>query len=216
MIYCLIKGLSPKGAVVPKIGTNRAQATTELAIFGSLILVCLAVLISYGQSLQEQQILQQQAFRKALKKAYDENAFVSYNIIKNPRTVNVFGRYGEGSRGGTSAGASVNWILGEPAEKSYYQVNEDTVEIPEGSEIWDVETEAITSYKGEETRSEDAVGIVSVKKANLIETLITHLKVKSGSDIVITQGLDADGRYRQSAVGTEVSKEREWVTPHAQ
>jgi len=195
---------------------HKAQATTELAIFGSLILVCFAILISYGQSLQEQQILQQQTFRKALKKAYDENAFVSYNVVKNPRTVNLFGKYGEGGRSSVSAGASVAWCLGESVGKSYYQINEDTVEIPEGSEIWDIETEAATAYKGEETRSEDAGGIATTKSANLGDTVTTRLKIKGGSDIVITQGLDSDGKYRQSAVGTEVAKERIWTTPHAE
>ncbi|MDD5166996.1 MAG: hypothetical protein PHQ57_06390 [Candidatus Omnitrophica bacterium] len=193
---------------------NKAQATTELAIFGSLILVCFAILISYGQNMQEQQILQQQAFRKALKKAYDENAFVSYNITKNPRTVNIFGNYGEGGRGSVGAGASVNWCLGEPADKSYYQINEDEVAVD--GNIWDVETQATTAYKGQETRAEDEVGIASTKKASLTDTITTRLKVEGGSDVVITQGLDSDGRYRQSAAGTEVNKEQTWTTPHAE
>ncbi|MBL7081308.1 MAG: hypothetical protein ISS44_01905 [Candidatus Omnitrophica bacterium] len=190
------------------------QATTELAIFGSLILICLAVLISYSQNLQEQQILQQQVFRKALKKAYNDNAFVSYNIIKNPRTVSPFSRFGEGGRGSTSAGASVSWCLGEGEEKSYYQVNEDVLEIPSDSKIWDIETEATTSYQAKETRFEDEVKISSIKKAALTDTITTRLKVEEGSDIVITQGLDSDGRYRQSAVGRETTEERIWTTPH--
>ena len=240
---------------------NKAQATTELAIFGSLILVCFAILISYGMSLQEQQILQQQTFRKALKKAYDDNAFVSYNVVKNPRTVNVFGRYGEGGRSSLTSGTSVNWNVGESAEMGYYQVNEDEMKISEGityveedtgkrkqdirffdkdgnvkteqtfdvdkdedaiskfkeeNEIWDVESQASTAYKGQEVRSEDGAGITSTKSAKLGDTITTSLKVKSGSDIVLTQGLDSDGSYRQSAVGTEVSKERTWITPHAE
>lgn len=244
---------------------RKGQATTELAVFGSLILVCFAVLVSYGQSLQEQQILKQQAFRKALEKAYNENAFVTYNIMKNPRTANVFGRYGEGGRSSTSAAASVNWNLGNMAESGYYQINEDELKtydkisyeaeegmfgfgkkievtvrifdengnvkaeetydadkdeeiskLVENNEIKDFETEVTTSYKGQETRAEDAAKIASAKKANLIETLITRLKIKVGSDMVVTQGLDTDGRYRQSAAGTEISKEREWATPHAE
>jgi uncharacterized membrane protein len=206
-----------------RLKNNKAQATTELAIFGSLILVCFAILISYGQNMQEQQILQQQVFRKALKKAYDENAFVSYNIIKNPRTINIFGGYGEGGRSSVSSGASVNWFVEMAGEeevessedspqKSYYQINEDEVAID--GEVRDVETQTTTTYKLKEARAEDEVGITSKKKTNLIETLITRLKIKGGSDIVITQGLGSDGRYRQSAVGTEISKEREWTTPH--
>lgn len=248
-------------AQITKMKLNhKAQATTELAIFGSLILVCFAILISYGMSLQEQQILQQQAFRKALEKSYNDNAFVSYNIVKHPRTVNLFGKFGEGGRSSTSAGASVAWCLGEPEEKSYYQINEDTVEIPGDSEIVDVETEAGTTYAGQERRSEDSAGITTYKKADSVETLTTRLKVnditgrmtKSGGtscenvctpvpggggavtcqqvctetqvpysihsadDIVVTQGLDTDGRYRSSAVSAGISREREWSTPHAQ
>ncbi|MDD4986875.1 MAG: hypothetical protein PHQ43_14090 [Dehalococcoidales bacterium] len=193
---------------------NRAQATTELAVFGSLILICLAVLVSYGQSLQEQQILQQQAFRKALKKAYDENAFASYNIIKNPRTVNLFGGYGEGSRGGASSGASVAWCLGDPAEKNYYEINEDEIEVPTGTKIIDVETRASTTYTARETKFEDPTAATTTKQARLTDTLTTTLKADGGSDITITQGLGADGCYRQSTVGQEVSKDKEWVTPH--
>lgn len=200
-----------------KMGFNyKGQATTELAIFGSLILVCFALLISYGQSLQEQQILQQQTFRKALKKAYDENALVSYNTVKHPRTANVFGRYGEGGRGSVSTGASVNWCLGEPLEKSYYQINEDTFEIADGSEVWDVETEATTAYRGRERNSEDGANITTAKSADLTDTMTTRLKIDGGSDIVVTQGMDSGGRYRQSAAGTEVSKEKTWVTPHSE
>ncbi|MDD4907722.1 MAG: hypothetical protein PHJ00_01510 [Candidatus Omnitrophica bacterium] len=192
---------------------NSAQATTELAIFGSLIIICLAVLISYGQSLQEQQILQQQAFRAALKKAYDENAFASYNIIKNPRTANLFGGYGEGGRSSTSAGASVAWCLGTPEEKSYYTINEDEFELPDGTKIKDVETSTSTGYTSQETRYEDPTARVSTKQARLTDTITTYLRTETGTDIVVTQGLDSDGRYRQSAVGTEVSRQKTWTTP---
>ncbi len=192
---------------------NRAQATTELAVFGSLILICLAVLISYGQNLQEQQILQQQAFRKALKKAYNENAFASYNIIKNPRTVNLFGNYGEGGRSSASAGASVAWCLGAPAEKSYYEINEDELELPSGTKVTDIENQASTSYTGQETIFEDPNAATSTKQGRVTDTITTTIKVDGGSDITITQGLDSDGRYRQSAVGTEVSRQKTWTTP---
>lgn len=239
---------------------QRAQATTELAIFGSLILVCFAVLISYGMSLQEQQILQQQAFRKALEKSYNENAFVSYNIVKQPRTVNLFGKFGEGDRSSVSAGASVAWCLGDPEEKSYYQVNEDTIEVPGDSEIVDVEMAASTTYTGQERRSEDTAGITSYKRGESTEALTTRLKVneitgrmtksggtscetvctpvpggggaqtcervctetevpysaQSADDIVVTQKLGADGRYRSSPSSEGISREKEWSTPHAQ
>ncbi len=193
---------------------KKAQATTELAVFGSLILICLAVLVSYGQSLQEQQILQQQAFRNALKKAYNDNAFSSYNIVKNPRTVNLFGGFGEGGRSSTSSGASVAWCLGTSAETSYYEVNEDEINIPSGSKIIDVESQANTGYTAQETQFEDPNAATSSKQATLTDTITTRMKVDGGSDIVVTQGLDTDGRYRQAAVGKEVTKQKVWTTPH--
>ena len=45
------------------------QATTELAIFGFVMLIALASLLRYGQIMNQQQEMRMHAFRKALNKA---------------------------------------------------------------------------------------------------------------------------------------------------
>jgi hypothetical protein len=49
-----------------KIFNNRAQSILELAIFGSIVLFLFGILIQYGMSLNYQQHLSMQTFRKAL------------------------------------------------------------------------------------------------------------------------------------------------------
>lgn len=53
---------------------KKAQALVELAVFGSIVLMLLGVLISYGLRYEHQQKTTQQAFRRALKSASDANA----------------------------------------------------------------------------------------------------------------------------------------------
>lgn len=213
-------------------GASGGQAATELAIFGSLVIICFASLLSYSQSFTENQALQQQAFRMALRKAYDDNGFVSYQISKNPRPVSPQANFRGGSRSGVSASSSVLWSKGDAVSRSYYQMNEDMIDIPSfkkdgvdtPASVWDVQTNAVSNYAGTEGKREDAGGAQTTRGASFSDTINTILKlqyqaVKNGSyinatDIVVVQGLDADGRYRQSAVNTTVTKERIWQTPH--
>jgi len=202
--------------------TSKGQAVTEMAVFGSLILVGFAVLLSYAQTFTENQALKQQAFRMALSNAYTDNGFVSYNILKNPRSVSPSGNFREGERSGISAASSVLWSKGEAESRSYYQINDDLIEIPlfdkDGvptpAEVWDVQTGARTEYSGQETREEDTSKIATSRRARLQDTITTTLKLKDAPDIAITQGLGADGRYSQASAGAQVSKSRKWETPH--
>lgn len=195
------------------------QAVTEMAVFGSLILVGFAVLLSYAQTFTENQALQQQAFRMALRKAYDENGFVSYSIIKNPRSVSPSSNFGEGQRSSISASSSILWSKGEAVSRSFYQINEDQVPIPLSdeapAEVWDVQTAANTAYNGSETKEEDTFKIATSRRAELQDTITTTLKLKDAPDIVITQGLGANGRYSQAAAGTTITRSRTWETPHS-
>ncbi|MCX5701734.1 MAG: hypothetical protein NTW64_01985 [Candidatus Omnitrophica bacterium] len=53
-----------------KLSENKAQALVELAIFGSILLFCVAILIQYALEGGYLQQVQMEAFRKALKLAY--------------------------------------------------------------------------------------------------------------------------------------------------
>lgn len=212
--------------------TSKGQAATELAIFGSLIIICFASLLSYSQSFTENQALQQQSFRMALQKAYDDNGFVSYHISKNPRSVNPSANFKASSRSGTSASSTVMWSKGIPESHSYYQINEDMIELPlfeqDGvdtpASVWDVQTNTVSNYTGNEGKHENSGGMQTTRGASFSDTINTTLRlhyqaVKNGpyinaTDIVIVQGLDDDGRYRQSAAGTTVTRGRTWQTPH--
>lgn len=218
---------------MPKIKfTSKGQAATELAIFGSLIIICFASLLSYSQSFTENQALQQQSFRMALQRAYDDNGFVSYHISKNPRSVNPSANFKAGSRSGTSASSTVMWSKGIPESHSYYQINEDMIELPlfeqDGEDtpasVWDVQTSAVSNYTGNEGKREDPGGVQTIRRASFSDTINTTLKLHyqetedgpyiNATDIVVVQGLDDDGRYRQSAVNATVTRERIWQTPH--
>lgn len=198
----------------------KGQAVTEMAVFGSLILVGFAVLLSYAQTFTEQQALQQQAFRMALRKAYSDNGFVSYRITKNPHSVSPSSNFREGQRSSISAASSVLWSKGEAVSRSYYQINEDEIEIPRGQDgtplavVWDTQ-DANTTYSGRERKEEDAYKIATTRRARLRDTLTAKLSLEDGSNITIIQGLGANGRYSQAAAGTTITRSRTWETPHS-
>lgn len=80
-----------------KIFNNKAQSILELAIFGSIIIFLLSVLIQYGLSLNYQQHLSMQTFRKALQIAAGRSTTspqVSLTVVKDaamPEPSNPFG-----------------------------------------------------------------------------------------------------------------------------
>lgn len=191
---------------------RRGQAVVEMAVFGSLIIVIFAALLSYAQTFTEQQALQQQAFRMALRKAYEDNGFVSYGITKNARFVNPAANFGEGQRSSISAANSVLWSMGEAVSSSYYKINED--EIPSAVRL-DTQDSAVT-YSGKERKQENAAGIVTVRSAELKDTITTTLEFEDGSKRKIIQGLGPDGRYSQASAGAAITRSRVWETPHPQ
>lgn len=194
------------------------QAVIELAIFGSLILTAFAVLLSHSQSFSERLTLQQQSFRMALRKAYNDNGFVSYKIIKHHRAPDVLANFRQGNRQSISSGSSVLWSIGEPESFSYYQVNEDLVPISTTADVpdvvWNVENSAQTDYSGKEEKQEDNLGITTDRSANIKDTITTKLKIIGKPDVVVTQGLCDNGRYAQACAGNTMHKERIWKTPH--
>ncbi len=88
------------------------QAAAELAILGSLVLVAFSSLITYGQRIDAQQALKQEAFRKALQKSYQRNANVSYTLKKDNRFYNALANFGESQPSTLTASASVMWQKG--------------------------------------------------------------------------------------------------------
>jgi len=97
--------------------TKSGQAAVELAIFGSLILLALSVLLMYGQNLDNQQQVKMEAFRRALQKAYERNGSVSYTLKKEGRSFNLFSGFGQGQSSTSGSTASVLWQKGMPGDQ---------------------------------------------------------------------------------------------------
>ena len=208
------------------------QAVTEMAIFGSVIFLCFGVLLSHAHNFTEQQALQQQSFRMALQH-YEDNGFISYNIIKHYNTPNLGGAFRQGDRGSVSSGNSVSWYIGEPESRSFYQVNEDLEEISRHEkddvdtpdEVWNIETESQTGYSANELKQEENEKITTTRSSSNKDDVTTRLKIRyeddddvyhDGSDVVVRQRLGEDGRYSRDAYNNNVviEKKRSWETQH--
>ena len=110
-----------------------------MAILGSLILLALSVLLTYGQRLQLQQQLKMDAFRNAMQKAYERNSSASYTLKKDVRMFNLFTPFGVGQQSTVGASASVMWQKGMPGEPgsekqvsyAFYQINDQMIGDPD-------------------------------------------------------------------------------------
>lgn len=190
----------------------KGQAVTEMAIFGSLVIMVFGIWISYAQTFTEQQTLQQQAFRMALRRAYRANdkqgGFISYNIIKNHRTPNLSGGLNQGNRESVSAGSTVLWAVSNPESYSYHQINEDLVgsetdgdgltmlkrikkdvdgqDVKTPLEVWNIETETVNDYASTSLKHEDNDKIRTTRSSsnmdNVTTTLKTRYQEKDGGD----------------------------------
>ena len=208
------------------------QAVTEMAIFGSVIFLCFGVLLSYAHNFTEQQALQQQSFRMALQH-YEDNGFISYNIIKHYNMPNLGGAFRQGERGSVSAGNSVSWYIGEPESRSFYQINEDLEEIARHEkddvdtpdEVWNIETESRTEYSANELKQEENEKITTTRSSSNKDDVTTRLKIRyedddgnyhNEDDVVFSQRLNKKGRYSEKARGNDIviEKKRSWETQH--
>lgn len=126
--------------------SNKGQAILELAVFGSLILLVLGVLLNYMQQLGDQQYVQMEAFRRGLAKAarfpgllpsipgfpqLGAGASVDYTVIRNRRFAGVNNDFKKGEPATVSASSSVYWAVPriakniKPSSMSVYKINDD-------------------------------------------------------------------------------------------
>jgi len=85
---------------------KKGQAILELAIFGSILIMLLGILVNYGLKYNFQQQVMQQAFRKALGIAAKEPSS-TYILIKDRHIPNPSNPFGVGSVAAVSSSASV-------------------------------------------------------------------------------------------------------------
>ena len=128
---------------------NRGQAATELAIFGSIMLIIVGAMLNYGQTLATQQEMQMYAFRRALQLSrarYNDSEAarqVDFTVFKEVYPVSVLDSGVAKSR--VSASASIDWesdtgtLTGEDPEDfstQYWQLgrrmirNNELIELP--------------------------------------------------------------------------------------
>ena len=94
---------------IPADKKKKTQAMMEMAILGPVLLIALGILVTYIVKLNGDQYQLMQAFRKALKKAHDENKAVSYGTWDDRRQADVLSRTGK--RITSSGSGSVLWAI---------------------------------------------------------------------------------------------------------
>jgi hypothetical protein len=119
----------------------KAQALIELAIFGSILLTILGLLITYGLKYNFQQKTIQHAFRKALAEASSDMRSSQYSLIRDKHIPSPTDPFGVGSVISVSAGAGVvrNYRL------DYTPDNDN--ELPKITMEFDADNEIKKSYK---------------------------------------------------------------------
>ena len=92
---------------------KKAQAATELAVLGSLIIVAFSFLIQYSEKINRQQSYIQQTFRAALAEARNANKSASYTRVAFRRMPNVSSPMELGQQQTFSSSSNVLWADGK-------------------------------------------------------------------------------------------------------
>lgn len=126
-----------------KIKHKKAQATAEIAIFGSLLLIGLLALFNYTRNIREQQLLEQQTFREALKTAHDtefdsdpsddndQPDAMGATLTLSKTVDRQAGLLFEPARRTFGSSYSVYWSSAQDApDLNKYKINEDEKDVP--------------------------------------------------------------------------------------
>lgn len=210
---------------------QKAQAVVEMALFGSLILLLFATLLSYLQRANEQQYVQMEAFRRALAKgntfqgASSEGAGASVQLtsIQNRRLSDISESFRKGSPQTLSASSSVFWAVpkvgSKPDNAIVFKVNDDEKEIINDPEVKveNIDSSQKTSFEESNLKQETPSAITNTRTSKLKDTVTTKFLDKEGKTIwEITQGIyrDEKGQYRysESQVDKEITRGKSWRT----
>jgi len=157
---------------------KRAQAATELAVLGSIILIIFSFLINYSEKLNRQQSYIQQTFRTALREARNANHNASYTRVAFRRMPNVYTPMDLGQVQSFSSSANVLWADGLNEDEhgvSKYQLNEDVaIDIP---------------YR--ETPDDGTIEIGQNQFINQVDSQVTFIKQETPGSIVTNKSLTA-------------------------
>lgn len=218
-----------------KRGNNRAQAATELAILGSLILVAFAYLISYSEQLNREQSHLMQTFRQSLAKTAElnpennkPNNYAQVTNLAYRRSANVSSPYNLGGLSSYSSSAMVQWNSTPDATNRGVLVRrvndfEEQKAVPKDQK--DEEREIIDStYESASESSATATfdkGLVPggpmVTRRTLTAGDKLNIKMSNKDPNDVLGPFDEDfylgpgGKYYSSS--QQLEREREWSTP---
>ena len=198
---------------------NKAQAATELAILGSLIIVAFSYLMMYSEKLNREQSYIMQTFRHAMKEAYDGGGSANYTRIVHQRTANITDPMRLGQLDTYSSSASLVWGTdgGE-----YDKIDVDGVlrdgpkddnenGIPDVEEGKTIEDKTVSNTEvTEKIDKELSLGVNSTTRTLDAEDTIHNTK-ESEYDVTVKLGNDDRGKY--SASGGGLHRYTTWSTP---
>jgi len=191
---------------------RKAQAATEFAILGSLIIVAFAFLINYSEKLNRQQSYIQQTFRAALSEARSANNAASYTKVVFRRMPNVSSPLELGQLQSFSASSNVLWADGKSRNAdetpkdgvSKYQLNEaPAIDIPKSDYEYlegkpKVSNNTFTNTVNSTTiftkQESPSGGITTTKELNATDKLEANVTI-DGTAYSFTHYLGADGKY---------------------
>jgi len=196
--------------MVKAILNKTGQAATEMAIFGSLILVIFSSLLSFIQRQNEEQYVTMEAFRRALNKANDQSASVSLNLIQHRRFADVSGGFFQGNRNVIGGSSSVFWAVPPvdpptpPKNLAIFRINEDEHDLTQrlrlddenednNLEIRDTNSQGNMVFSETTNKLEDNREIQNIRVSGLSDTVTTSIEIvdpgpdkdNEGDDVVV-------------------------------
>jgi hypothetical protein len=97
--------------------SKKAQALVELGIMASLMILAIGTMATFIAKLNSDQYIQMESFRRALKKAHDENKLIAYGMWDDRRMVDANMPI-IGSKNTHSAAGFVHWSVPSVLENS--------------------------------------------------------------------------------------------------
>ncbi len=95
------------------INSQKGQALVELATFGTILLFCLGMLVSFGLQANYQQETEMKAFRQSMQQSYNStrgpSAGAEVNLTEDKVGIDTQSPYGVSERYPFTAGAKVTW-----------------------------------------------------------------------------------------------------------
>jgi prepilin-type processing-associated H-X9-DG protein len=198
--------------------SRKAQAATEFAVLGSLIIVAFAFLINFSEKLNRQQAYIQQTFRAALKEARLANNSASYTKVAFRRMPNVSSPMELGQLQSFSNSANVLWADGKSTAAhgvSKYQLNEAAaIDIPYRATPTNTTEVNVNSFINNTNASTnllkaEAGGIINTTKTLNAQDRLTADVTISGVPYNFEQELGDEGKYYPATGGITLQRSRD-------